>query len=102
MRKMLSVFIVFSAVLVAPSFAQQGDCVTTVLDNIICPPPNGTITTDNLNQVICAPGKCLKNNFGNIVCSAAPGGAIVVDSLGQIKCVGGCVQANASFCQIPE
>jgi hypothetical protein len=79
----------------------QGSCIQSSSGQVFCAPPGGGIGINSVGQVLCGPGQCVTNNLGGIICSSQPGGAATISNMGQVVCVGGCVQANASYCQKP-
>src|SRR4029077_3548027 len=96
----------FNLVLLSPLFATsvayaRGSCIQSSSGQVFCAPPAGGIGINSVGQVLCGPGQCVTNNLGQIICSPQPGGAAMINNMGQVVCVGGCVQANASYCQKP-
>ena len=77
----------------------KNGCIEISPGKIFCAPPGGSIEAIGIN-VLCGPGQCVNRN-SKILCSSTPNGA-VYDGESQVVCVGGCVQAKASYCQIPH
>ena len=103
----LLVFATILEVLVAGSVRAQGavvepwgGCEQTIVGSYLCAPPGGTILSNTIGQLVCAPGKCIKGVL-ETKCSAIPMGE-AVSELTMIKCVGGCVAPNASYCATPK
>ncbi|MDR1920554.1 MAG: hypothetical protein LBS31_02255, partial [Candidatus Adiutrix sp.] len=92
-----------AALLFAPSvcFAGNAGCVTELSGAIICPPPSGGLERDVKGRIVCGPGPCARDSRFKVKCSARPGGALAVDARGEIVCVGGCVEGDPSYCEIP-
>ena len=77
----------------------KNGCIEITPGKVFCAPPGGSIEAIGID-VLCGPGQCVNRN-SHILCSSQPNGA-VYDSESQVLCVGGCVQANVSYCQIPH
>ena len=77
----------------------QNGCIETYPGKIFCAPPGGSIKANGL-EVLCGPGQCVNRN-SHVICSSQSNGA-VYDRESQVVCVGGCVEASASYCQIPH
>lgn len=98
MKKILTLIATIS--LFSGAAQAENGCVKDFLGNLVCSPPQGTITKDFLNVLVCGKGQCMKDVLGNIMCSNEDGGFIQKDVLGNLVCTGGkCVNASASMCK---
>ncbi len=88
-----------SAVAVADNTLADRHCKTSIPGRVICPPPNGSIATDPLGNVVCGRGECLKNAAGVWMCSIELGGHVGRNASGQVVCTGGCEPAAANTCE---
>ncbi len=81
--------------------AQASNCTNLIDGGILCPPPMGTITMDQMGNFVCGPGQCAVDSRGRVMCSAKTGGAVAVDMRGEVLCVGGCLAASPAACERP-
>ncbi len=64
-----------------------------------CPPLGGELVVTLSGQAVCGKGRCVRDLFGKVTCSALPGGQVTQDVSGKIMCAGSCEEATASNCQ---
>jgi hypothetical protein len=64
-----------------------------------CPPMGGELVVTLSGQAVCGKGRCVRDLFGKVTCSALPGGQITQEVNGKIMCAGSCEEASASNCQ---
>jgi len=50
-------------------------------------------------QVKCAPGQCVRNLRGDVICSDIDGGGAVKLMDGTARCEGACVHATTELCE---
>jgi hypothetical protein len=74
-------------------------CAKQLSGEVYCPPQGGDIAVTMSGQAVCGKGRCVRDPFGKITCSAQPGGQITQDASGRIACVGGCEEASTANCQ---
>jgi hypothetical protein len=77
-------------------------CAQNPFGQIFCAPPGGGAKMNSIGQIICGPGHCNTNSFGQVICSSVPGGGAMTNNFGQVLCVGGCLQGSASYCLSPH
>jgi hypothetical protein len=64
-----------------------------------CPPLGGELVVTLSGQAVCGKGRCVRDLFGKVTCSALPGGQVTLEVSGKIMCAGSCEEASASNCQ---
>ena len=84
-----------------PSHSGIGFPMTAPVLRTHCAPPNGTIPTDERNQLVCALGECIEDDDGRMFCSRVAGGSAIIDDDGRLKCVGGCIKPQHLLCLVP-
>jgi hypothetical protein len=104
--KRLSLVIVATFAITAASLTQAQQlgaapdgCYKDLSGKISCPPMGGEIYVDLSGQAVCGKGRCVRDLFGKVTCSAQPGGQVTQDVNGKIMCAGSCEEASASNCQ---
>jgi hypothetical protein len=80
----------------------QTHCLTSMVGQIICPPPNGSITSDARGVALCGYGECLQDARGQWICSREPGGHVGRTAVGQVACTGGCDAASPALCEVAK
>ena len=74
-------------------------CFTSLDGKVSCPPFGGELVVTLNGQAVCGKGRCVRDPFGKVTCSAQPGGSISQDAMGRVACTGGCEEASAEYCQ---
>ena len=109
---------VAACVLTAPVEAQNAGCIADRSGKVICGPPDsscaldrhgevvctkpgGGMMNDRYGELLCAPGGCVTDQRGDILCSSQPRGGAMLDQEGKAVCTGGCVPASAAACIRP-
>ena len=82
------------------TYAQDG-CAKDALGRVFCAPAGGTAVRA-MDGIVCAPGRCVKDNLGYLKCSSRLAGGAAIDDLGRPVCVGGCVNPSKEFCETGE
>ena len=82
---------------VATSAHSQSNCVRDNDGKAICAAPSGTAILA-MEGVVCAPGRCVKNNIGYVKCSNTVSGAATTDLLGRVVCEGKCITPSKDYC----
>ena len=90
---------VTSPVHAQPAAPVPAGCYAHLDGKVSCPPLGGELHVTLQGQAVCGKGRCIRDPFGKITCSAEPGGQITQDVGGQIRCSGGCEGASAANCQ---
>ncbi len=85
---------------IADDLLADRHCKRSMLGQIVCPPPNGSIAIDAAGTAVCGQGECLKDATGTWMCSIEKGGHAGRNSMGQVVCTGGCEIASPSACEI--
>jgi len=75
-------------------------CLKELSGKVSCPPLGGEVLMTLSGQAVCGKGRCVRDLFGKITCSAVPAGQISKDALGNVTCAGGCEEASPSYCQV--
>jgi hypothetical protein len=105
MNRLLLVIVATFAITAAslPHAQQPGPapdgCYKDLSGKISCPPMGGEIYVDLSGKAVCGKGRCVRDLFGKVTCSAQQGGQVTQDVNGKIMCAGTCEQASASNCQ---
>jgi len=100
----LLVSIAFAMAIASPAHAQPAPpapagCYTDMDGKVSCPPFGGELFVTLSGQAVCGKGRCVKDLFGKVTCSAQQGGSISQDAMGRVACTGGCEEASAAYCQ---
>ena len=80
----------------------QGGCMKDSIGRVVCAPPCGGIQKDSIGRIVCGPGQCVVNYIDQVICSSRSGGGAMINNIGRVVCVGGCVQADTFYCEIPR
>ena len=101
---LLLVMITFAMTAGSPVQAQQlgsvpRGCYRDLSGKLSCPPMGGELQVTLEGQAVCGKGRCVRDLFGKVTCSAQPGGQVTQDVNGNVACVGGCEQASPAYCQ---
>ena len=74
-------------------------CYKDLMGKVSCPPLGGEVHVTLDGVAVCGKGKCVRDLFGKITCSAQPGGQVIQEISGQVRCAGSCEEASAAYCQ---
>jgi hypothetical protein len=101
---MLLIIAIFGITVALQVQAQQqgpvpSGCFKDLSGKISCPPMGGDLHVTLSGQAVCGKGRCVRDLFGKVTCSAQPAGQVAQDVSGKVMCAGGCEEASASNCQ---
>lgn len=96
------VLLAAAAFFASVGFASNKAGCVQMLTGIICPPPNGGVSSGLDGQVVCGPGECARNSKGVVKCSSVSGGGAILDINGEVLCVGGCIDGQLNYCVVPQ
>jgi hypothetical protein len=96
--------IVLALMFAGPAHSQQmqpvpPSCYLSLDGKVSCPPFGGELHVTLSGEAVCGKGRCVRDPFGKITCSAQQGGSITQDAMGRVTCIGGCEEATAGNCQ---
>ena len=102
--KFLSLLAVLSFAMIVASQVQAQQvvpegCFKDFSGKTSCPPLGGELVVTLSGQAVCGKGRCVRDLFGKVTCSALPGGQVTLEVSGKIMCAGSCEEASASNCQ---
>ena len=61
-------------------------------------PRYGSVARNQQGDIVCGLGGCIKNMYGEIMCSSVAGGT-AAKGIDGVKCVGGCEPATPAHCE---
>lgn len=99
--RLLLVSAIVAMAVALPVHAQPAPpgCHTALDGKVSCPPLGGELVVTLSGEAVCGKGRCVRDLFGKVTCSAQPGGSITQDATGRVTCTGGCEEASAAYCQ---
>jgi hypothetical protein len=99
--RLLLVSAIVAMAVALPVHAQPAPpgCHTALDGKVSCPPLGGELVVTLSGEAVCGKGRCVRDLFGKVTCSAQPGGSITQDATGRVTCTGGCEEASAANCQ---
>ncbi len=102
--RLLVVWASFAVALAWPAHAPLAQplppgCHVSLEGKASCPPFGGELLVTLSGEAVCGKGRCVRDLFGKVTCSAQPGGSITQDATGRVMCTGGCEEASAAYCQ---
>ncbi len=77
-------------------------CKTDRRGEVFCSTPGGGLLFDRLGAAQCGPGHCVRDQRGEVWCSATPRGGAATDRNGRAHCTDSCVRATVAACVRPR